>query len=61
MWVHGDVAINNVLVDHRGAFSAMIDFGCSAGGDPACDTVNTAPGQAAFARRVLNEVLEPDQ
>jgi aminoglycoside phosphotransferase (APT) family kinase protein len=102
VWVHGDVAINNLVVDRRGALSAMIDFGCSAVGDPACDTViywtqfrgparrafrstlelddatwargtgwalwkglimltNTAPGQAAFARRVLNEVLELDQ
>ena len=102
VWVHGDVAINNLVVDRRGALSAMIDFGCSAVGDPACDTViswtqfrgparqafrstldlddatwargvgwalwkglimltNTPPGQAAFARRVLNEVLELDQ
>ncbi len=102
VWVHGDVAINNLVVDRRGALSAMIDFGCSAVGDPACDTViywtqfrgparrafrstldlddatwargagwalwkglimltNTAPGQAAFARRVLDEVLGLDQ
>lgn len=102
VWVHGDVAINNLIVDPRGALSAVIDFGCSAVGDPACDTViywtqfrgparrafrstldlddatwargagwalwkglimltNTAPGQAAFARRVLDEVLGLDQ
>ncbi|WP_194420154.1 aminoglycoside phosphotransferase family protein [Microbacterium abyssi] len=102
VWLHGDVAINNLLVDHQGSLSAIIDFGCSAVGDPSCDTViywtqfrgpaqrafrstlelddatwargagwalwkslimltNTAPGQSAFARRVLNEVLELDQ
>ncbi|HLN41739.1 MAG TPA: aminoglycoside phosphotransferase family protein [Acidimicrobiales bacterium] len=38
VWVHGDVAGTNLLV--RGArLSAVIDFGCCATGDPACDTV----------------------
>ena len=39
VWVHGDCAANNLLVDHRGRLSAVIDFGCSAVGDPACDLV----------------------
>jgi aminoglycoside phosphotransferase (APT) family kinase protein len=38
VWVHGDVSPTNLLVDH-GRLSAVIDFGCSAVGDPACDTV----------------------
>ena len=38
VWVHGDVAVGNLLVND-GRLSAVIDFGCSAVGDPACDTV----------------------
>lgn len=38
VWVHGDVVGSNLLVDD-GALSAVIDFGCSAVGDPACDLV----------------------
>lgn len=36
VWVHGDVASGNLLVKD-GRLSAVIDFGCSAVGDPACD------------------------
>jgi aminoglycoside phosphotransferase (APT) family kinase protein len=36
VWIHGDVSAENLLVDH-GRLSAVIDFGCSAVGDPACD------------------------
>ncbi|MBA2775327.1 MAG: aminoglycoside phosphotransferase family protein [Chloroflexia bacterium] len=36
VWVHGDVSAGNLLVE-RGRLSAVIDFGCSAVGDPACD------------------------
>jgi aminoglycoside phosphotransferase (APT) family kinase protein len=38
VWVHGDVAVGNLLVEH-GRLSAVIDFGCCATGDPACDLV----------------------
>jgi aminoglycoside phosphotransferase (APT) family kinase protein len=38
VWFHGDVAVNNLLV-RDGKLSAVIDFGCSGVGDPACDTV----------------------
>jgi aminoglycoside phosphotransferase (APT) family kinase protein len=37
VWLHGDVSLNNLLV-RDGRLSAVIDFGCSAVGDPACDT-----------------------
>ena len=37
-WVHGDVAASNLLV-REGQLSAVIDFGCSGVGDPACDLV----------------------
>jgi aminoglycoside phosphotransferase (APT) family kinase protein len=39
VWFHGDVAIGNLLVDERGRLAAVIDFGTSGVGDPACDTV----------------------
>ena len=36
IWIHGDVASGNLLVK-EGQLSAVIDFGCSGIGDPACD------------------------
>jgi aminoglycoside phosphotransferase (APT) family kinase protein len=38
VWVHGDVAVGNLLVGD-GRLRAVIDFGCSGVGDPACDCV----------------------
>lgn len=38
VWVHGDVTPSNLLA-LDGRLSAVIDFGCSATGDPACDLV----------------------
>ena len=38
VWAHGDIAVGNLLArDDR--LSAVIDFGCSAVGDPSCDLV----------------------
>lgn len=36
VWLHGDVAAENLLVK-GGRLSALIDFGQLAAGDPACD------------------------
>jgi aminoglycoside phosphotransferase (APT) family kinase protein len=36
VWVHGDVSADNLLVTN-GRLSAVVDFGCSGVGDPACD------------------------
>jgi len=52
VWVHGDIAAGNLLV-REGALSAVIDFGCCAVGDPACDlviawTLFEGAGPAAF-------------
>jgi aminoglycoside phosphotransferase (APT) family kinase protein len=52
VWVHGDVARGNLLV-RDGRLSAVIDFGCSAVGDPACDlavawTLLDRPGREAL-------------
>lgn len=36
VWFHGDIAAGNLLIKN-GQLSAVIDFGCSGVGDPACD------------------------
>ncbi|UIY30283.1 aminoglycoside phosphotransferase family protein [Neorhizobium galegae] len=56
VWVHGDVADGNLLV-RGGRLSAVIDFGSSGTGDPACDlviawTLFDAPAARAFSDRV---------
>jgi aminoglycoside phosphotransferase (APT) family kinase protein len=38
VWIHGDIAAGNLLVD-KGRLCAVIDFGCMGIGDPACDLV----------------------
>jgi aminoglycoside phosphotransferase (APT) family kinase protein len=38
VWFHGDVAAGDLLV-RDGRLAAVIDFGCSGIGDPACDVV----------------------
>jgi aminoglycoside phosphotransferase (APT) family kinase protein len=38
VWLHGDIAVGNLLLD-RGRLAAVIDFGTSGVGDPACDVV----------------------
>ena len=53
VWIHGDLLSGNVLVDGRGRLNAVIDFGCMAVGDPACDmmaawTLFEAEGREAF-------------
>jgi aminoglycoside phosphotransferase (APT) family kinase protein len=52
VWFHGDVAADNLLV-REGRLGGVIDFGLSAVGDPACDTVIawtflSGAGRAAF-------------
>jgi aminoglycoside phosphotransferase (APT) family kinase protein len=56
VWVHGDVAASNLLLS-GGALHAVIDFGCAAVGDPACDLVMAwtffpGPAAAVFRRRL---------
>ena len=38
VWIHGDVAAGNLLLKD-GRLTAVIDFGCCAVGDPACDLI----------------------
>ena len=53
VWVHGDVAAGNLLIaDER--LSAVIDFGTSGVGDPACDLAiawTLFPGESREAFR----------
>jgi aminoglycoside phosphotransferase (APT) family kinase protein len=38
VWVHGDIAAGNILF-RNGRLAAVIDWGCLAVGDPACDLI----------------------
>ena len=54
VWIHGDVAPSNLLV-RDGRLVAVIDFGCSGVGDPACDltiawTLFSGAGREAFRK-----------
>lgn len=56
VWVHGDITAANLLV-LEGRLSAVIDFGCSAVGDPACDltiawTLFEKSSRDAFQERI---------
>ena len=60
VWVHGDVSAANLLVQ-RGHLSAVIDFGCSAVGDPACDlTIAWTLLPGGEAREAFRRGLELD-
>jgi aminoglycoside phosphotransferase (APT) family kinase protein len=60
VWVHGDVADGNLVVNH-GRLSAVIDFGCSAVGDPACDTVIAWTFLSGDSRRMFQSRLPVDR
>jgi aminoglycoside phosphotransferase (APT) family kinase protein len=60
VWVHGDVADGNLLTEH-GRLSAVIDFGCCAVGDPACDTVIAWTYFCGESREVFKERLPVDR
>lgn len=57
LWVHGDIAAGNLLVDEAGRLSAVIDFGCMAIGDPACDLVIAWTGFDPPGRRAFRAAL----
>lgn len=59
VWFHGDVAAGNLLVAD-GELAAVIDFGTSGVGDPACDlviawTMFTGQSRKAFRRAVARD------
>ncbi len=59
VWVHGDVGPSNLLVGD-GTLRAVIDFGCSAVGDPACDLVMAWTFFAGESRAAFRDGLPFD-
>jgi aminoglycoside phosphotransferase (APT) family kinase protein len=59
VWFHGDVAAGNLLV-RDGQLSAVIDFGCSGVGDPACDTTIAWTLLAGESREAFRAALPAD-
>lgn len=55
-WFHGDVSVGNLLTTD-GALSAVIDFGSSGVGDPACDLVIAWNHFTAEERKVFREAV----
>ena len=59
VWVHGDVAATNLLV-REGALAAVLDFGTSGTGDPACDLVIAWTYLPPVAAAAFRDVLALD-
>jgi aminoglycoside phosphotransferase (APT) family kinase protein len=59
-WFHGDVSLNNLLVQ-GGELAAVIDFGCAGAGDPACDTVFRWTSTQAAAREQFRTEYAVDE
>ena len=59
VWVHGDVTASNLLVND-GRLSAVIDFGSSGVGDPACDLAFAWTFLHGSSRRAYRERLAVD-
>ena len=60
VWIHGDLLSGNVLVDASGRLSAVIDFGCMAVGDPACDVMAAWTLFEAEGREAFRSAIEVD-
>ena len=59
VWIHGDFAIGNILME-GGKLSAVIDFGGPAIGDPACDLVIAWTYLSGKARKIFTSKMEMD-
>ena len=59
VWIHGDFAIDNILMD-SGKLSAVIDFGGAAVGDPACDLVIAWTYLSGKAREIFISKMNID-
>jgi len=60
VWFHGDAQPGNLLLDRSGRLSAVIDFGTSGIGDPACDTTIAWTFLSGDSQRVFKERLPVD-
>ncbi len=61
VWFHGDAQPGNLLLDASGRLSAVIDFGTSGIGDPACDTTIAWTFLSGESQRVFRERLPADE
>ncbi|KTC75999.1 aminoglycoside phosphotransferase [Legionella birminghamensis] len=59
VWVHGDIAVGNILV-RNGKLCAIIDFGQLAVGDPACDLVIAWNLFSSEEREVFKNAVQLD-
>lgn len=59
VWFHGDLATGNLLIE-RGRLCAVIDFGTSGVGDPACDLVITWVTLTGRAREAFRGAVRQD-
>lgn len=59
VWIHGDFAIGNFLIEN-GKLSAVIDFGGAAIGDPACDLVIAWTYFSRKTRSIFMKKMEQD-
>jgi aminoglycoside phosphotransferase (APT) family kinase protein len=59
VWLHGDIATGNLLL-RDGALGAVIDFGTSGVGDPACDVVIAWTLFSGESRTAFRERLAVD-
>ena len=60
VWVHGDVAPGNLLVQD-GKLCAVIDFGVLGVGDPACDAAMAWTFFDASSREIFKQALHMDE
>jgi aminoglycoside phosphotransferase (APT) family kinase protein len=61
VWFHGDAQPGNLLLNSSGRLSAVIDFGTSGIGDPACDTTIAWTFLSGDSQRVFKERLPVDE
>lgn len=59
VWFHGDIASGNLLV-RDGRLSAVIDFGTSGVGDPACDLVIAYTFFSGTSRSAFRDAVQQD-
>ena len=59
-WYHGDLLIENLLLNDAGGLEAVIDFGGLALGNPTVDLVVAWEALDNYGRRVLRRALEVD-
>jgi aminoglycoside phosphotransferase (APT) family kinase protein len=60
VWFHGDIAVGNLLV-RDGRLAAVIDFGTSGVGDPACDMVLAWTRLTGESRETFRTALGVDE